>query len=85
MAARGELNKNATRILGNFFTSLNVTVGQCMILFYLVWYENKNVLESAAVKIVVVFIGVGIISTAFRLCNARSIISEIESKEPGQR
>jgi len=84
MVARDELNENATRILGNFFTSLNVTIGQCMILSYLVWYENKDILESAAAQIVLALIVVGVISTTFRLSNARSIIDEIHGKEnPG--
>jgi hypothetical protein len=77
MAARGELNEHATRILGNFFTSLNVTVGQCLILSYLLWYENNDLRESAAAQIILAFILVGTASAAFRLCNARSIISDL--------
>lgn len=84
MAVRGELNENATRILGNFFTSLNVTIGQCMILSYLVWYENADILRSPAVRIILVLILVGTVSATFRLCNARSIVSELSGKKPGQ-
>jgi hypothetical protein len=80
LAARGELNENATRILGNFFTSLNVTVGQCMILAYLVWYENQDILKSTAAQIILMLVLIGTISATFRLCNARSIINALGTK-----
>ncbi len=80
MAASGELNQNATRILGNCFASLNVTIGQCMILFYLMWYENKTFAKSDATRIIGFFILTGTISTLLRLCNAKSIIAEVAKR-----
>ena len=76
MAARGELNDNATRIIGNLFTSLNVTIGQCMILACLLWYEERG-LEDGAVRVIALFIVAGLISTVFRLINAASFVDVI--------
>jgi hypothetical protein len=83
MAARGELNEQATRIVGSFFTSLNVTIGQCLILSYLLWYENRDIRNSAAAQIILAFILVGTVSATFRLCKARSIISELRGPAGG--
>jgi hypothetical protein len=83
MAARGELNEQATRILGNFFTSLNVTIGQCLILSYLLWYENRDIRTSAAAQVIVALVLIGTVSVTFRLCNARSIISQLRGTAAG--
>ncbi len=76
MAARGQLNDNATRVVGSLFTSLNVTIGQGLILAYLLWYEERR-LEDSAVRLIAVFVGAGLISTIFRLTNAASIVDQV--------
>lgn len=73
MAAEGKLSENATRIMGNFFLSLNVTIGQCMLLAYLLLYEKTK--NQVAVLIVLLFIAVGLVTSLFRLRNAKSILS----------
>jgi hypothetical protein len=85
MAASGKLSENATRILGNFFMSLNVTIGQCMVLGYLVWYERPN--NRTPELVILLFIAMGLVSAVFRLRNAVSIVSAVKnggSRAPGQ-
>jgi hypothetical protein len=72
-AAGGELNEDATRIMGNFFMSVNVIIGQCMILLYLVGYEAVR--RKGVVVTISVIIAMGLISAVYRLHNAASIAS----------
>ncbi len=75
MAARGDLNESATRIIGSFFLSLNVTIGQGVVLCYLVLHERLSAADGA-VRVIAVFAAVALISTVFRLINAASIVDE---------
>lgn len=81
LAARGALNEDATRILGNFFLSLNVTIGQCMLLAYLVWYEKPN--SRIPELVILVFIAMGLASALFRLRNAVSIVDAVAPVKDG--
>jgi hypothetical protein len=86
MAARDKLSEDATGILGNFFMSLNVTIGQCMVLAYLVWYERPN--NRAPELVILLFIAMGLVSAVFRLRNAISIVGAVkngDSRIPGQK
>lgn len=71
-AAAGDLTEEATRIVGNFFTSVNVVIGQCMILLYLLSYETAP--HKGTVATVLVVIAMGTISAVYRLRNAASIV-----------
>ncbi|MBZ5679733.1 MAG: hypothetical protein LAO24_06485 [Acidobacteriia bacterium] len=79
MAARGKLGQDATRILGNFFLSLNVTIGQCMVLAYLIWYEKPN--NRIPELVILVFIAMGLASAVFRLRNAIGVVGMVEQKD----
>jgi hypothetical protein len=75
MAAAGKLNENATRIIGNVFTSLNVTIGLGLILAYLMLYEQEQ--DGASVIVVAALAVAGIITTGFRLQNAKGVVSSL--------
>lgn len=83
-AAGGELNEDATRIMGNFFMSVNVIIGQCLLLLYLVGYEKVR--HKGTLAAVGVIIAMGIVSAAYRLHNAASIVEVVhtEPKHPGK-
>lgn len=83
-AAGGDLNEEATRILGNFFMSVNVVIGQCLILLYLVGYETAR--HRGVVVVISVVIAMGVVSAVYRLHNAASIVNvtHIESKPAGK-
>lgn len=79
-AAGGELNEEATRIVGNFFMSVNVIIGQCLILLYLLGYETERHREVAVV--VGVIIALGTVSAVYRLHNAASIVRVTQHVHP---
>jgi hypothetical protein len=81
MAARGELNEGATRIVANLFTSLNVTIGQCMVLLYLVLHEKLS-LSDGATGVIAVFVVAGSIDTLFRMADAASIVNAVRAGAP---
>lgn len=76
MAARGKLSEDATRILGNFFLSLNVTIGQILILVYLFWYEKPA--TRTPEYIILGLVGMGFTAALFRLGNAVSAVRSVE-------
>ena len=76
LAASGKLGQDATRILASVFTSLNVMVGQLMILMFLLWCADKS---NWGEKVVIsCFAAAAFISVVFRVRNAVSIVSLIE-------
>ncbi len=70
----------ATRVFGNFFTSLNLTIGQLLLLAYL-WHAGLG-FDATAVRVVAVLAVAAGISAWFRLHNAASIVPLVE-KESG--
>jgi hypothetical protein len=72
IAASGKMNEAATRVFGNFFTSLNITIGQLLLLAYL-WHTGLG-FDNTAVRVVAVMAVAAGGSAWFRLHNAASII-----------
>lgn len=70
LAATGKLDENATRIIGNFFLSLNVSVGLGLLLFFFLAYQHKP-LNSPVPMILSGMLLAGMATTAFRLFNAK--------------
>ena len=85
LAAKGKLTEGATRIVGNLFLSMDVTVGVVLLLAFFVAYEHKPLL-SPVPMILGGLLVVGIVSTVFRFCGAKWVIRSTEddggSKDP---
>jgi len=76
LAASGKLNESATRIFGNFFTSVNITVGQ---FFILVYFRYRGLdFRTAVMRVVLVLVVVSVIASVFRLHNVKSIVAFCE-------
>ena len=81
--ARETLNEDVKRTIGQFFLSLNLTVGQILILIFLIFVENPegtNTMNKPAwlfliIEIVIIF---AVIVTIFRCSNAIQVIRESE-------
>jgi hypothetical protein len=67
LAAKGKLNENATRIVGNFFLSMDVTVGVTLLLAFFLAYEHKPLLSPVPMILGGLLLA-GIVSTVFRFC-----------------
>lgn len=74
LAAAGKLDENATRIIGNFFLSLNMSVGLAILLLYFVAYEycaSDWVIMGLAGLLVI-----ALITSIFRMFDAMWAIKE---------
>ncbi|MBL7153195.1 MAG: hypothetical protein ISS79_05725 [Phycisphaerae bacterium] len=74
-SAAGKLDENATRIIGNFFLSINMSIGLSLLLFYFLAYEAMNVKEWVPISIIVL-LSATLITTIFRMLNAKWVIEE---------
>ena len=81
LAVKGKLNENATRIVGNFFLSMDVTVGVMLLLVFFLAYEHKPLLSPVPMILGGLLLA-GIVSTVFRLCNAEWIVDAAEKGGP---
>ena len=77
LAVKGKLNENATRILGSFFLSMNVTVGTVLLLAFFLAYEHKP-LFSPVPLILCVLLLAGIFTTWFRYCNTKWALQSLD-------
>lgn len=75
LASEGKLNENATRIIGNLFLSLNISIGLVMLLLYFLAYESMTPVHWVPLVLMVLFVFT-VISAIFRMLNAKSIIKE---------
>ncbi len=85
LAAKGKLNETATRVVGNFFLSMDVTVGMVLLLGFFLAYEHKPLLSPVPMILGGLLLA-GIVTTVFRFCSAEWVIDSIEgggsSKDP---
>lgn len=78
MASNEKLDENASRIVANFFLSMNISMGSILIYIFYKWYASNT---AAWVFFFLYFIfGVTIISTLFRMFNAIWAIKECKKK-----
>lgn len=75
LAAAGKLDENATRIIGNFFQSMNISVGLFLVFLYFVAYEGMGTDEWIPIAIMV-FLAAALITTVFRMLNAKWAIEK---------
>ena len=74
-SAAGKLDENATRIIGNFFLSMNMSIGLSLLLLYFLAYEHMTIRDWVPVSIVVL-LSATLITTIFRMMNAKWAIKE---------
>ncbi len=85
LSAAGKLNEHATRIIGNFFLSMNMSVGLSLLLLYFLAYEGMEINHWIPIGIISLII-MTLITTIFRMLNAKWVIKECKSnKSSGTR
>ena len=79
LAAAGKFDENATRIIGNFFLSLNVCIGLCMLLLYFLAYEEMSFGQWVP-RALTVLLAATLITTVFRMLDAEWVVQECKKK-----
>ena len=75
LSAAGKIDENATRIIGNFFLSINMSIGLILLLIYFLLYESMCANQWIPLSIIVLLIAT-LITTIFRMLNAKWTIEE---------
>lgn len=75
LAAAGKLDENATRIIGNFFLSINMGIGLVLLLLYFMAYESMSLDQWIPVGLIILLIAT-MITTVFRMFNAKWAVEE---------
>jgi len=84
LAAAGKLDENATRIIGNFFLSINMSIGLGLLLFYFLAYESMELTQWVP-KGLIVLLAATLITAVFRMLNAKWIVEECKKDHPHKR
>jgi hypothetical protein len=79
LATKKKLDERATRIIGNFFLSINVSIGLVLLLLYFLLYESMCVSHWIPLSIIVFLIAT-LITIVFRMLNAKWVVEECKSK-----
>ena len=80
LAASKMLDEKATRIIGNFFLSFNVTIGLSLLLLFFIVYEKLSLSHWIPI-LLICFIIVALITTIFRMFNAEWVIEECKKNK----
>lgn len=75
LAAAGKLDENATRIIGNFFLSINMCAGLGLLLLYFVAYESMELKQWVPIGLFV-FLAATFTTAVFRMLNAKWVVEE---------
>lgn len=73
LAASEKFSENEERIIGNFFLSLNILIGQALLFAYFTCLESKSIFDWIPLTLIITF-AVTSITVAFRFCIAKNII-----------
>lgn len=77
LTAKGKLNERAERMVGNFFLSMNICIGICLLIGYFIGYigyaQSKPVVYGLAV-----LLPAALIATYFRMIIAEKVIIECD-------
>jgi hypothetical protein len=76
LTAKGTLNERAERMIGNFFLSMNICIGICLLLGYFVGYTKS----IPVVFGLIILLPAAIIATYFRMIIAEKVIVECKNK-----
>lgn len=77
MIGLGVLNEESMRIIGNFFTSLNITAGFGLLLLFFYIFQEFQIADYIPM-ILMFLIVLGLASSLFRLVNASWMMSALE-------
>ncbi len=78
LTARGNLNERAERMIGNFFLSMNMCIGICLLLGYFVGYIGY----AKSIPVVfglIIILPAAVIATYFRMIIAEKVIIECKN------
>ncbi len=75
LAATGKLDESATRIIGNFFLSINMSVGIFLLLVYFMAYEGLGINHWIPLGIIGL-LAATLITTVFRMLNAKWVVEK---------
>lgn len=79
LASAGKLNESSTRIVGNFFLSINIFVGLTLLFTYFSYYELLPVTHWIP-KILIFFLLANLATIIFRMFNAISVIKRCKNE-----
>jgi len=75
LTSAGKINEGATRIIGNYFLSVNMSIGINFLLFYFVGYSRMRISDWIPIALITLLIAT-IIAVVFRMLNAMWAIKE---------
>lgn len=75
LAAANKLDENATRIIGNFFLSINMSIGLGLLLLYFLAYELLGFTQWVPIGLIVI-LAVTFTTAVFRMLNAKWVVEE---------
>jgi hypothetical protein len=75
LAGEGKLTESSTRIIANFFLSINITIGLSFLLLYFFLYEKISADHWVSIGIAFVLL-VSLVTTIFRMLNAKWMIEK---------
>lgn len=81
LVAAGKLNESTTRIIGNFFLSMNISVGLGFLLLYFLVYESMAITQWVPISLIVLLVAI-LITAMFRMLNAKWAIEECKKDHP---
>jgi hypothetical protein len=83
LTTKGKLNERAERMVGNFFLSMNMCIGICLLLGYFIGYIGYE--KSIPVVIgLAILLPAAIIATYFRMIIAEKVIVECDEAPPAE-
>jgi hypothetical protein len=83
LASKGQLNEQAERIVGNFFLSMNVSIGICLLIAYFAGYIGFGKSQSVIIGLIVL-LPAALVTTFFRMITAEKIITECGKTQANQ-
>lgn len=83
LAAAGKLDENATRIIGNFFLSINMSIGLGLLLLYFLAYESMLLTQWVPVGLIVI-LAATLVTAVFRMLNAKWAVEECKKDHPNR-
>lgn len=83
LAAAGRIDEIATRIIGNFFLTINMSIGVTLLLLYFLLYESLRANHWIPLGIIALLIAT-LVTAIFRMLNAKWVIAECKKENPNQ-
>lgn len=84
LTVAGKIDENATRIIGNFFLSTNISIGLGLLLLYFQAYESMELIRWVPMGMLVL-LAATVTSAVFRMINAKWVVEECKKRHPNKR